>query len=377
MKSIYNTRIILTISLLIIFTISCVKKPELTWQKIADKNWDNSYFIKEDEAKDRNSLIIYLATGYYYERKDELDVQRILKLRDEKVFNEPFDPLLAILYYYHHVNTEEIKDNTELLKVLLKFKNYDRSNALPYYLLSYYYALDKDPVKTIRYLKEGNEYNNINLYNSELHKLIFDYYINKTNNEVFSYLISILSTNHTSSYFTYFRKYIVSNKTYIKHGNKYKRVIVEDLDFYKLGENITNNSVSHIDLLLGTAIQLNSLDVDETQRINDFRNIRRRLYLTTDKLNFYERTGKKEYLNFLKDYYKYGEIKAFMNIKNYNNLLTQYDIDKFCDDWSTKIFHFPDDDNELKKEEGWVNTFTRVMECEEEWEERKKQNLSE
>lgn len=66
-----------------------------------------------------------------------------------------------------------------------------------------------------------------------------------------------------------------------------------------------------------------------------------------------------------------------MNIKNYNNLLTQYDIDKFCDDWSTKIFHFPDDDNELKKEEGWVNTFTRVMECEEEWEERKKQNLSE
>jgi len=164
---------------LIVLTLSCANKTELTWQEIAINNWRDSYFIKEDEVLDRDTLILYLTTGYYYDRQDMPEVQKILKLRDDKVFNEPFDPLLAILYYYHHVNTEEIKDNSELLKVLLKFKDIDKTNALPNYLLSYYYALNKDSENTIKYLKEGNELSKIDLYNKELNKITFDFTIIK------------------------------------------------------------------------------------------------------------------------------------------------------------------------------------------------------
>lgn len=350
---------------LIVLTISCANKPELTWQEIADNNWRDSYFIEEDEVLDRDTLILYLTTGYYYDRQDMPEVQKILKLRDDKVLNEPFDPLLAILYYYHHVNTEEIKDNNELLKVLLKFKDIDKTNALPNYLLSYYYALNKDSDNTIKYLKEGNELSSIELYNKELNKIIFDYYINKTDNEVFSYLITILSTNHISSFLAYYRKYVLSEKINLKHGNKNNRILVSDQDFYKFGKNLHSNSKSHIDLLLATAIELNSIDENETERIDELKKLRRRIYLTSAKLNLYERKGEKEQISFLKDQLEYGETEAYKNFENYDQLLTDEDIKNFCNDWSTKIFHFPDDDKEIKEQEGWVNTFTRVMECRE------------
>jgi len=267
------------------------------------------------------------------------------------------------MYYYHHVNTEEIKDNSELLKVLLKFKDTDKANALPNYLLSYYYALNNNSDNTIKYLKEGNELSSIELYNKELNKIIFDYYINKTDNEVFSYLITILSTNHISSFLAYYRKYVLSEKINLKHGNKNNRILVSDQDFYKFGKNLHSNSKSHIDLLLATAIELNSIDENEVERIDELKKLRRRIYLTSAKLNLYERKGEKEQISFLKDQLEYGETEAYKNFVNYDQLLTDEDIKNFCNDWSTKIFHFPDDDKEIKEQEGWVNTFTRVMEC--------------
>ncbi len=205
------------------------------------------------------------------------------------------------------MNTEEIRDNAELLKVLLEFKNKDTSNALPYYLLSYYYALNKDSDNTIRYLREGNKLNNIEIYNKELNKIIFDYYINKTDNELFSYLITILSTNHISSLFAYYRKYVLSEKINSKHGNKHNRILVSDEDFYRFGENLYNSSTSHIDLLVASAIQLNSINESETENINKLKKLRRRIHLTPDKLNLYGRKGQKELLSFLKDQYKNGE----------------------------------------------------------------------
>ena len=123
---------------LIVLTLSCTNKTELTWQELANKNWnDDTYFIKENEVKDRDSLIVYLTTGYYYDKQDTPEVQRVLKLLENKVANDDFDPLLTILYYNHHLNNEQIKDNSKLLNILLKFKNQDKNNALPYYLLHY------------------------------------------------------------------------------------------------------------------------------------------------------------------------------------------------------------------------------------------------
>ncbi len=180
---------------LIVLTLSCANKTELTWQEIANKNWnDDIYFIKENEVKDRDSLIVYLTTGYYYDKQDTPEVQRILKLRDDKIANDRFDPLLTILYYNHHLYNDQIKDNTKLLDLLLKFRNQDKSNALPRYLLGHYYAVNKDAENTIKYLKEGNELSKIDLYNKELNKITFDFYNNKTKSEIFAYNITGTTT---------------------------------------------------------------------------------------------------------------------------------------------------------------------------------------
>jgi hypothetical protein len=76
---------------LIVLTISCANKTELTWQEIANSNWNTSYFINENEVKDRDSLIVFLTTGYYYDKQDTPEVQRVLKLLENKVANDDFD----------------------------------------------------------------------------------------------------------------------------------------------------------------------------------------------------------------------------------------------------------------------------------------------
>ena len=90
---------------------------------------------------------------------------------------------------------------------------------------------------------------------------------------------------------------------------------------------------------------------------------RKQSWIITSKSNIYQRKGSKNLTKFLKDNYTNAEIIAYKNITKINPEIMTSELEIFCDDWSTKLMEFPDDNKEIKEHESWINTFIRVMEC--------------
>ena len=86
---------------LIVLTISCANKPELTWQEIHQQTRDESFFITVDDAKDRDTMIIYLRTQYFGEETENAKLNKLLADFEDRLFTEDFDPLLSLLYIYN------------------------------------------------------------------------------------------------------------------------------------------------------------------------------------------------------------------------------------------------------------------------------------
>ncbi len=57
------------------------------------------YFTNENEVKDRDSLIVFLTTGYDYDKQDKPEVQIVLKSLENKVANDDFDILFPAIRY--------------------------------------------------------------------------------------------------------------------------------------------------------------------------------------------------------------------------------------------------------------------------------------
>ena len=58
------------------------------------------YFTNENEVKDRDSLIVFLTTGYDYDKQDKPEVQIVLKSLENKVAkvaNDDFDILFPAI----------------------------------------------------------------------------------------------------------------------------------------------------------------------------------------------------------------------------------------------------------------------------------------
>ncbi len=86
---------------LIVLTISCANKPELTWQEIYEQNWDDSYFITLNEVKDRNTLIVYSNIRFNEQEEDKKKLDKLLSIYKDKLLNDKFDLLYSLVYVYN------------------------------------------------------------------------------------------------------------------------------------------------------------------------------------------------------------------------------------------------------------------------------------
>ena len=144
---------------LIVLTLSCANKTELTWQELYEQNWDDSYFITLDDVKDRNTLIVYSNIRDTEQEKDKKKLDELLSIYKDKLLNDNFDPLYSLVYIYNKYIDNTVKDNQELYSLLWKFNKLEQNNSIPSYILSYYFALKGDRDNTLKYLREGNRVN--------------------------------------------------------------------------------------------------------------------------------------------------------------------------------------------------------------------------
>jgi len=86
---------------LIVLTLSCANKPELTWQVLYEQNWDDSYFITLNEVKDRNTLIVYSNIRFNEQEEDKKKLDKLLSIYKDKLLNDKFDPLYSLVYVYN------------------------------------------------------------------------------------------------------------------------------------------------------------------------------------------------------------------------------------------------------------------------------------
>ena len=70
---------------LIVLTLSCANKPELTWQELYEQNWDDSYFITLNEVKDRNTLIVYSNIRFNEQEEDKKKLDKLLSIYKDKL----------------------------------------------------------------------------------------------------------------------------------------------------------------------------------------------------------------------------------------------------------------------------------------------------
>ena len=73
---------------LIVLTLSCANKPELTWQELYEQNWDDSYFITLNEVKDRNTLIVYSNIRFNEQEEDKKKLDKLLSIYKDKLLND-------------------------------------------------------------------------------------------------------------------------------------------------------------------------------------------------------------------------------------------------------------------------------------------------
>jgi len=111
---------------LIVLTISCANKPELTWQEIYEQNWDDSYFITLNEVKDRNTLIVYSNIRFNEQEEDKKKLDKLLSIYKDKLLNDKFDPLYSLVYVYNqYINNTVIRyiagRESSQIKVLWNF----------------------------------------------------------------------------------------------------------------------------------------------------------------------------------------------------------------------------------------------------------------
>jgi len=301
---------------LFVLTISCANKTEPTWDQIANSNWNKSYYISSKEVKNREQFIVFLRTGISKDNYESKEVKDVLKSLEKKVLFEEFDPILTLLYFSENNRKDKIISNTNLLTSFLRFNNEENNNSLGSYLLSYYYALNSDHDKCIQYLKEGNSRSEFNYYSDEIRKIIFEYYINKTGNEIFSYWTSILSgPSHAEFLGMYFRS-ITSNKKYIGKYKDKLNILVHKEDIYKLEINLQKSNFYIVDENISRRTLLegldNNLNREMYQKIDNYYSERSK----NKQIDIGSELGEDKFLEFLKNWYSYGEIYAFGELNN-------------------------------------------------------------
>lgn len=289
---------------LIVSTISCANKPELTWQETLEINNEPTFRIDKEQLTNPDSFIT-LFTLFYFDNEDEMEEYLVL-LRNyiDKV---GYDPILYTTYISYIIDLSPKFNKSDLLGKILELYEKDSENALPCYYLSYYYAKKSDFKNSVKYLEEGNNRPELNRYFKEKKKIVFEYLYKKTNNEIFSYssIIGVYVRELTLRYIS----------AALRKQNSVEYPMKE---IYKMGKKLDRNSQSIIDIIVTIGILYDGLDkeknIEEIEMLEQRREYIEQLKIASE---VYERKNKDDLIKYLKDLYHYNEIYAAKNTLNY------------------------------------------------------------
>ncbi len=305
--------------LILIFSVfffsSCIStinsKPDEAWDSIQDNNYERfkDFTISLDSVSSGEDLLVYIFTS-----EDSIELKNIenkININDLKynIDSPMFFAFLLIAFSNVDVEINEFcKEHTPLLQ---KYNSVENENALFSYLLSYCYIKTQEYQKSLKYLSMANSKEKLYYYHDENKSVVFNYYLKKTKDEMFSYSTTIISVLFSTFHSLLFEL----SKEFENEKVKFKESdfnLIED-ELFKMGIIMNEFSSTLLDKNLSLSVQRNFFDIKaKPELVSNLESERQNVRNLAKKLN--NKHGKSSYLNYLKNLYKNGEYIALKNL---------------------------------------------------------------
>jgi hypothetical protein len=290
--------LILPIFLFVLANIGCTSA-QMSWEKILDSRITNLCEVELTNPEDRDAIIAHAYVD---------GLKAVLNEIKKNIETEGYDPILFELYAAIKLKEDPIDDDIFLL--LSEYISNEKENAIPFYLMSYYYARKEDFRMSIEFLRKGNRVDECRLHMAEKKEILFNYYLLKTNDEFAAYSsqFSVINPNLNMVFRDLVRKlkscssFGISKDELIQFGRKYEKC-----------------GTALIDKVISIVMQMDCLDKDKDHELYSAINDRHKYYWSTLAQRAYDQNGEAELLHYMKNAFEHGEVYALEQLPPPNN----------------------------------------------------------
>ncbi len=282
------TRLMMAICCL--FLASCAHTPaDVSWDELLESHCTGLDEISLTEPNNRDAIISHA----YIDTPRE-----VLAEMENIIHTEGYDPILFEIYLAYKLVKDS--DDKEILPLILEYVSNDTDNAIPLYFLSYYYAQKEKYDDSINYLRQGNLRKQCQLYIKKKKKILFDYVLKETDNELAAYSSQFII--HNSDLYIVLRR--LSTKLM-----KNNIADVKPDEIAEIGQKFEQESISVIDKLVSLAIQMCCIDKNVDTKRYEFLDRKYEYYRSLVRRHYDER-GKEKLILYLKTVFEHGEVYA-------------------------------------------------------------------
>ena len=281
------------------------------WDLIQDRNdkrlKDNA--VDFENVESRNDLIVYMFTSDDVEFFN--NIKKEVNIFDLKTNHDPALLFAYLLVLFSDLNIDLFNTCKNISFILQKYESLEKNNSFFSYLLSYCYLKENEYQKSLVTLSKANKRDRLNYYHDKNKKVVYDYYLKKTQDEIVSYqsTISVLFSSFHFLLYELSKEYEVSKDNFsIEEFHQIRR------ELYKMGIIMDKYGSTVADKKISIAVQREFLEKNDDLKLPSKLNSElENLSYLTKRLK--SKRGEGEYLKYLVDLYNYGEYKALRNLR--------------------------------------------------------------
>ena len=278
------------------------------WDLIQDRNVkDNA--VDFENVESRNDLIVYMFTSDDVELFN--NVKKEVNIFDLKTNHDPALLFAYLLVLFSDLNIDLFNTCKNISFILQKYESLEKNNSFFSYLLSYCYLKENEYQKSLVTLSKANKRDNLNYYHDKNKKVVYDYYLKKTQDEIVSYqsTISVLFSSFHFLLYELSKEFEVSKDNFsVEEFHRIRR------ELHKMGIIMDKYGSTVADKKISIAVRREFLEKNDDLKLPSKLNsqLENLSYLTK---NLKSKKGEGEYLKYLVDLYNYGEYKALRNLR--------------------------------------------------------------